>query len=129
VKRFEDKLGYLIDKDDQVLAMMIVDAIHSRGETNPSELVDQTDSQSIKNLITNLASGPYYQNKYDPQVMDGAIRKIQIKILSKQKEDYREQLKTDLNDASLEIITNKYSQCLRELRRLIDEEDSEQEQQ
>ena len=129
VKRFEDKLGYLIDKEDQVLAMMIVDAVHSKGETSPSELIDQTESQSIKDLITNLASGPYYRNEYDSQVMDGAIRKIQIKILSKQKEEYREQLKTDLNDASLEIITNKYSQCLRELRRLIDEEDGEQEQQ
>lgn len=129
VKRFEDRLGYLIDKDEQTLAMMIVDAVHSRGATNPSELIDQTDAQSIKDLISNLASGPFYDHGYDEDVMDGAIRKIKIKILSKEKEDYRQQLTSQLNEASFEILTEKYSKCLRELRRLINEEDGEQKQQ
>ena len=61
--------------------------------------------------------------------MDGAIRKIKIKILSKEKEDYRQQLTSQLNEASFEILTEKYSKCLRELRRLINEEDGEQKQQ
>jgi DNA primase len=129
VKRFEEKLGYLIDSDDKVLAMMIVDAIHSRGKTSPSELIDQTDSQSIKDLISNLASGPYSNSEYDEHVMDGDIRKIMINVLQKEKDAYREQMKTNLNDESLEIITSKYSECIRKLRRLYDEEDSEQEEQ
>lgn len=129
VKHFEDKLGYLIDKDEQVLAMMIVDAMHSKGGIKAAELIDQTDVQSMKELIVHLVSGPYGNAEYDEDIMAGAIRKIKIKILSKQKEDYREQMKTNLNDASLEILTQKYSDCIRELRRLIDEENSEQKQQ
>jgi DNA primase len=129
VKRFEDRLGYLISKDEQTLAMMIVDAVHGRGRTDPSELIDQTDSQKIKDLISNLASGPYASRTYDEEVMDGAIRKIKTKILSNEAEEYRTQLTAAMNDSSFEILMTKYSKCLRELRRLIDEEDSKQDQQ
>ncbi|MCH3961211.1 MAG: DNA primase [Solobacterium sp.] len=129
VKRFEDRLGYLISKDEQTLAMMIVDAVHGHGRTDPSELIDQTDSQKIKDLISNLASGPYASRTYDEEVMDGAIRKIKTKILSNEAEEYRTQLTAAMNDSSFEILMTKYSKCLRELRRLIDEEDSKQDQQ
>jgi DNA primase len=129
VKRFEDRLGYLISKDEQTLAMMIVDAVHGRGRTGPSELIDQTDSQKIKDMISDLASGPYAGRTYDEDVMDGAIRKIKTKILSNEAEDYRTQLTAAMNDSSFEILMAKYSKCLRELRRLIDEEDSKQDQQ
>jgi DNA primase len=129
VKRFEDRLGYLISKDEQTLAMMIVDAVHGHGRADPSELIDQTDSQKIKDLISNLASGPYASRAYDEEVMDGAIRKIKTKILSNEAEEYRTQLTAAMNDSSFEILMTKYSKCLRELRRLIDEEDSKQDQQ
>ena len=129
VKRFEDALGYLIGKEEQILAMMIVDAVHSRGKADPSELIDQTESQEIKNLISSLVTKRYYGNPYDEAVMDGAVRKVKIQILKKERDDYREQLKTDLNENSREVLMNQYSKCLRQLRRLINEEDSEQEQQ
>lgn len=128
-KQFEDKLGYLITKDEQTLAMMIIDELHTKGKTNAAQLIDLTESQQIKDLISHLASGSYIQQVYDEDIMDGAIRKIKIQLLQNESEEYRQQLTTALNGASFDILLEKYSKCLRELRRLIDEEDSKQKEQ
>lgn len=125
VKRFEEQLGYLIGEDEQVLAMMIVDDMHSSKGVTPSELIDETDSSSIKDLITTIASNSHFNDEYDDKVMDGAIRKIKRTILTHEADQYKESLMKELNDTSRDLLLNKYSNCLRELRRIIDEEDSE----
>ncbi len=125
VQVFEDKLGYLIGDDDQTLAMMIVDAQHTYGKADASSLIDQTDSQSIKDLISRLVTSPAFTIPYEESRMTGAIRRIKETVLTNEADQYRDQLKGDLNDLSRELILNKYSHCLRELRRLIDEESSE----
>lgn len=123
--RFEEDLGYLNIPSHQTLAMMILDARHSTGDCSPAQLIDATQDQEIRNLISNLAVLPEYGMPYDENVMNGAIRKVKITVLTAEADAYKQQLSGALNDASRQLIMNKYASCLRELRRYIDEENSQ----
>lgn len=124
-RQFEEELGYLNYPDHQTLAMMIVDAHHTYGKADPAVLADSTEDQNIRNLITGLASDISTGQPFDPSVMNGAIRKVKITVLNNEADAYKKQLASDLNPQSRELILNKYANCLRELRRYIDEENNQ----
>ena len=124
-RKFEEDLGFLISKDGQTAAMMIVDAWHAKGKCDPGALIDHTDSQSVRDLITTAVSSPLYSEEYDPKKMDGAVRRIKIQVLGMEAEQYRQQLISALNGTSMELLMKKYNECLAEQRRLINEENSE----
>lgn len=48
-----------------------------------------------------------------------------ISVKKSQTEAFRQQLSEPLNAESRELIVNEYQECLRDLRRYIDEENSE----
>ena len=124
-RAFEEKLGYLIDDTRQTLAMMIVDAMRTYGKADPSKLIDSTDDPRIRDMISSLATSEEYGAPYDEARMNGAIRRVKRTVLSSEADAYRSQLSAALNNETKELILNKYEQCLRELRRYIDE-DSDQ---
>ena len=122
VTQFENDLGYLPSADTQTLAMMIVNASRHYDEINISELIDDTDDQDIKDLIARLVSSPIVEVEYDEEMMRDAIRTIKIDELTRQSDKYKEELDKDLNDETMRLVLDQYSECLRELRRYIDEE-------
>ncbi|MCH4208048.1 MAG: DNA primase [Solobacterium sp.] len=122
--QYEEKLGYLLDKDRNRLAMMIVDGWRS-GKVTVNSLIDSTPDQSLKDMITDLATSAEFELPYDSKLIDGAIRKIMISVKKSQTEAFRQQLSEPLNAESRELIVNEYQECLRDLRRYIDEENSE----
>ena len=124
-RTFEEELGYLNRPEHQTLAMMILDARHTYGTCSPAQLIDMSEDDKIRSLISTLASGEEYGMPYDEKVMNGAIRKVKITVLSGEADAYKQQLNTDLNPLSRQLILNKYAECLRELRRYIDEENSQ----
>ena len=124
-RTFEEQLGYLVRPDHQTLAMMILDARHTNGTCSPAGLIDMSTDDSIRSLIATLASSDEYGLPYDEKVMNGAMRKVKITVLESEADAYKQQLNTDLNPQSRQLILNKYAECLRELRRYIDEENSQ----
>ena len=120
--RFEEKLGYLTDPDRNAVAMMIVDAYRSHDQIEPASLIDEADSQEQKNLITKIADSWAYSAEYDDSILDGAIRKVMISVRSLQADAFREQLSAPMNSETREVILNEYQECLKELRRYLDEE-------
>ena len=121
VSRFEEESGYLISKDAQTLAMMIVDEVHSKGSCDPASLMDQTEDSSIRNRIARILSNPEWMNEYDASRMDGAIRAIKIRLLDDEAAQYREQLTQALNGTSMQVLMQKYNECLNERRKLIEQ--------
>lgn len=121
VSRFEEEIGYLISKDAQTLAMMIVDEVHSKGSCDPASLMDQTEDSSIRNRIARILSNPVWMNEYDASRMDGAIRAIKIRLLDDEAAQYREQLTQALNGTSMQVLMQKYNECLNERRKLIEQ--------
>lgn len=124
-KVFEQKIGYLLDPDRNQLAMMIVDAWRS-GRLTVNQLMDEATDQEVRNRIAGLATSPAYEQPYDENVIIGAIRKILISAKKAQTEAFRQQLTQPMNAESRALIMQEYQECLRDLRRYIDEETSEQ---
>ena len=120
---FEVELGYLNDKTHKLLAMLIIDGLHTFQDADPSHLIDRTDKQEVKDLLTRLVSMPAYDIDYDEAVLKGAIRKVKITTLQKERDAYYEQLsQAGLNDMSQKVLMEKYQKCIQELRRYLDEE-------
>ncbi len=123
-KQFEEKLGYLLDSSRNQVAMMIVDGWRS-GDITVSGLIDAASDQPIKDLIAKLATSPGFELAYDSKLIDGSIRKIMISVKKSQADAFRQQLNQPMNAESRDLIMNEYQECLRDLRRYIDEENSE----
>lgn len=67
---------------------------------------------------------PAYDIDYDEAVLKGAIRKVKITTLQKERDAYYEQLsQAGLNDMSQKVLMEKYQKCIQELRRYLDEEE------
>ncbi len=121
---FEERLGFLPDAGKNALAMMLVDASRN-AVINVSALIDGTDDSEMKELIARIGTDPDIKG-YDEAVMNGAIRKILISVKTAQADAFREQLRSQtLNPESLAVISHEYQECLRDLRRYIDEESNE----
>lgn len=125
VERFQQKLGFLQDPACQTLAMMIIDAYRSKATLDPAALIDSTQDQQVKDLITKLATQEEFRIVYDEKILDGAMRKVKLTILTKRANGFKEQLKTAMNPENRELALNEYQACLRELRRNIDEEEQD----
>ncbi|NCB33863.1 MAG: DNA primase [Erysipelotrichia bacterium] len=123
-KQFEEKLGYLLDSSRNQVAMMVVDGWRS-GNVTVSGLIDASADQPIKDLIAKLATSPGFELAYDANLIAGSIRKIMISVKKIQADAFRQQLNQPMNSESRELIMNEYQECLRDLRRDIDEENSE----
>lgn len=121
---FEEELGYLTESSHQELALMIINQVRINGYVDPSALIDSAEQQQIRNLITDLITDPVWEIPYDERILAGAIRKVKISVLEAEADAYRDQLRSDLNDKSMALILEKYGDCLRELRRYIDEENN-----
>lgn len=125
VRYFNEKLGYLASPLHQELAMMIVDASKQGENIDISALIDSTEQDEIKKLITTLVTSWMYNLPYDEDALEGAIRKVRIEAKTKQADAFQAQLQQPMNDESRSILLEEYKNCLVELRRYIDEESNE----
>lgn len=119
---FEEDLGYLITDTYQKLAYMIIDANHTYGKADSDVLIDMSNEQEIKNLITQIITSDIYQQPYEEEKLKGAMRKIKIEVLAQEADQYKQQLTNALNPTSLQLLMQKYNECLKEKRRLMNEE-------
>lgn len=124
-EKFEEELGYLLSEEDQRLAMLIIDANHTYGKADPGILIDMSDDQKVKDLITKIATSSDFDRDYDEGKLEGAMRKIKLEVLSARADKYREQIAEALNRESLSLLINQYNECLQEQRRLINEENQQ----
>lgn len=119
VRMFTEDLGFMNDRMHQHLAMLIVDAASENTGIDVPALIDETDDAEMKNLIARLADSGI---AFDRDVMAGVIRRVKITGLMAEAEAYKADLNAELSAKNRELILNQYSECLRELRRYIDEE-------
>ena len=124
-QHFSDKLGFLQDTLRASVAMLIVDSYRTADTIDPSWLMDRTDKEEERNLISKLAGMWVYRMPYDEALLDGAIRKVNIAIKTEQANAFKEQLSMPMNIESERILMDEYRECLNDLRRYINEENSQ----
>ena len=121
---FESELGYLTNNEKSRIAMAIVDMSRRFGKIDTGQLIDICNDDIEKKIITKLMTSWMFEVDYDENVMKGAIRKVMIAQKNKQAKTFKEQLSQPMNDETRLLVLNEYQECLRDLRRYIDEENN-----
>ncbi len=124
--RFVEKLGYLTDKIKHAASMMIVDAYRTRGTAEPSILIDETSNEEIRKLLIKLTEHWAYSIPFEEKIFDGAVRKVQIRAKTVQANAFRQALQNPLSDENAQVLLNQYQECLKDLRRYIDDDNQEE---
>ncbi len=125
VTHFEEKLGYLSDPVRSKTAMLVVSQTRKKHACTPADLIDSTENEDVRRLVSRLASDEGYDRPYDEQVLDGAIRRVKSYVLGRNIERLSEQLKQPMNDESRMILLQKYQEYMQERRRYIDEDNNQ----
>ena len=106
--------------------MMIVDAYRTRGTAEPSILIDETSNEEIRKLLIKLTEHWAYSIPFEEKIFDGAVRKVQIRAKTVQANAFRQALQNPLSDENAEVLLNQYQECLKDLRRYIDDDNQEE---
>ena len=113
---YQRQLGCLLDENNQKLAMLIVDDYRKNEKCSLSRIYDETNDESIRNLITNLALVENLPSDYDEDTLLGSIDKVKLEIKKKKMDD----LKDKISKYST-VDPNKAEEYLREYEKLIRE--------
>ncbi|MBR2728027.1 MAG: DNA primase [Solobacterium sp.] len=125
VTRFTEKLGFLSDPVRSKTAMLIVDRTRKKNTCTPADLIDATENEDVRKLVTKLATDERFDREYNESVLDGAMRRVRSYVTEKNIESLSEQLKQPMNEESRMILLQKYQESMQERRRYIDEDDSQ----
>ena len=113
---YQKDLGCLLDKTNQKLAMLIIDDYRKFEKCSLSRIIDSTDDESIKNVISNFALVEGLPSEFDELALKDAIVRVKKEIKTKKKEVLKEMInKTSLVDPEL---SNQY---LKEYMELVKE--------
>ena len=85
-----NKIGCLLEQTNHDLSMLIVDDYRKNNKCSLSRIYDETDDESIRNTITNLAAVDGIPNEYDQECLENAIEKVRLEMKRKQLEVLRD---------------------------------------
>ena len=122
VPLYEEQLGYLRNDVSDRLADLIVSAYHADGRTSPQILMDETEDEEVRRLITEISMGDLYNTEFTGDMMKGAMRRVKITYLQNVKRDLQSRLNTEVNEIKRQELSQQFREILNELRRLHDEQ-------
>ena len=120
VEMFKEKLGFLLNEENQQLAMMILDYSRSHPQLQIADFISTIDEETLRQKVLDLSEWECPQ--FTPEVMDGAIRRLQRCMLEERINDLKQQILRISNPESQAALLNERMQLQRELRGYLDEE-------
>ena len=120
VEMFKEKLGFLLNEENQQLAMMILDYSRSHPQLQIADFISTIDEETLRQKVLDLSEWECPQ--FTPDVMDGAIRRLQRCMLEERINDLKQQILRISNPESQAALLNERMQLQRELRGYLDEE-------
>lgn len=87
---YQKKLGYLIQKVNQDLAVFIVDEYRKNDKCSLARIYDEINDEAIRSTITNLALIEGLPTEYNHEVLDSAIDKVILESKRKKLEVLKE---------------------------------------
>ncbi|MDD5792865.1 MAG: DNA primase [Erysipelotrichaceae bacterium] len=76
LQKYQRELGYLLDENNEKLAMAIIDDYRRYGKCSLSRIYDEREDETLRDLITNLAAFDSLDSAYDEDVLNGAISRV-----------------------------------------------------
>ena len=121
VEMFKEKLGFLLNEQNQQLAMMILDFSRVQPDLKIADFISTIEDDGLRARVLELSEMECPE--YTPQIMQGAIRRIQRCMLEEKIEDLKQQILRIGNPESQAALLNERMQLQRELRGYLDEEE------
>ena len=114
---YQRQLGCLLDENNQKLAMLIVDDYRRNEKCSLSRIYDESNDESIRNLITNLALVENLPSEYDEDSLIGAIDKVKLEIKKKKMDDLKEKISkySTVDPSKAEEYLREYEKLIKEL--------------
>lgn len=98
VEKYRRELGCLLDEYNDQIAAMIIEEYRQNDECSYSKLYDDTNDDNLKKVLLEIGTFETLSLKYDEDVLEGAIKRVQFEIQ-----------KTKLNDLKEKIEKCEYS--------------------
>lgn len=114
---YQRQLGCLLDENNQKLAMLIVDDYRRNEKCSLSRIYDESNDESIRNLITNLALVENLPSEYDEDSLIGAIDKVKLEIKKKKMDNLKEKISkySTVDPSKAEEYLREYEKLIKEL--------------
>ena len=124
VEMFKEKLGFLLNEENQQLAMMILDFSRVQPDLKIADFISTIEDDGLRARVLELSEMecPEYTSK----IMQGAIRRIQRCMLEERIDDLKQQILRISNPESQAALLNERMQLQRELRGYLDEEEHQE---
>ncbi len=117
---FKNELGFLIDKEYQAIAMMIIDEYRKYNDVKLSSLLDMFQEQSVKLKVLDLEGNELLPKEFDENVIRGAISRVKQWMLEEKINQLKSKLQSPLLVDKASII-DEYQTSLLQLRKLLEE--------
>ncbi len=113
---YQRNLGYLLDENDQKLAMLIIDDYRRNDKCSLSRIYDECGDDKIRNLISDLAVPETVPSEYDEDHLQGAIEKVKLEIRRRKLEDLKEKITeiSTLDPAQANEYLREYEKLIKE---------------
>ena len=123
IQVFINKLGFLIDDDCQIIAMLIIDEQRKGNEIKVANILDLLSSEKQKSLMIEISSNEIYREQYNEDSFISYINRIKKWIIEDKNESLKKQILEETNPNKLDKLVVEYNDNLIELRRYNVEED------
>ena len=114
---YQSKLGCLLEKANQDLAMLIIDDYRKNGKCSLSRIYDEANDDDIRNTITNLLSVESMPNEYDEVCLISSIDKVKLEIKKKKLDVLKEKISSTqvVDPKQSEVYLREYIELVKEL--------------
>ncbi|MDO5332346.1 MAG: hypothetical protein Q4E99_06660, partial [Bacillota bacterium] len=89
---YQRDLGFMLEKANQDLSMLIIDDYRKNGKCSLSKIYDETDDEDIKSTISNLALVEGLPEEFDEENLNNAISKVKLEMKRKKMEVLKEKI-------------------------------------
>lgn len=114
---FINRLGFLVDDDAQILAMIIIDEYRKYNEVKVADLLDNIQDEKIKNLLLDISLNANYNIEFDEVKFMSYINRVKKWLLEDETEKLRMQIQEEVDNDNKFKLMLKYRENLIELRR------------
>jgi len=114
---YQKELGCLLDTSNQELALMIIEEYRNSGTCSLSKLLDETNDENIKNLITNIATSEIIPQDFNEEILNGAITKEKMEIKKFRLDELKKEISKyeAVDKEKTKEFLNEYARLLKEL--------------
>ena len=114
---YQRQLGFLLDENHQKLAMLIIDDYRKHDKCSLARIYDETEDDSIRNLITDLTVLETLPDEYDEENLNGAIQRVKTEVKHKRIADLKEKISKTaaIDPENSEKYLREYEKLIKEL--------------